>query len=372
MPISFHETHAWATLLRSPAIPLSTLQRALAEAGSIEALIHAPTHRLRDWGVTPLASEALAQPDEARIKADLHWLERTGAVLLPCTAPEFPQQLAELPDSPLALYLRGDPAALMLPQLAIVGSRSPTAAGLRFAQQLAHELGAAGFAITSGLARGIDTAAHLGALDANAPTLAVCATGLDHCYPASNAALAERIVAGGALVSELPPGTEPRAWQFPRRNRIIAGLARGTVVVEAAARSGSLITARLAARAGREVFAVPGSPLNPQAAGCLELLREGAQLVRGAADVLEEVQIPIENRLYKQQVAIPLGHPQPSRRLDNDYEMLLDALGFEPASVDDLVEKTGLAPGLVASMILILELSGRVEQGPGALFNRID
>jgi DNA processing protein len=372
MQISTDETLAWATLLRSPAICISTLQHALTAAGSLEALIRAPIHRLREWGLPPLASEALAHPDEARIKADLRWLESTGAVLLPCTAPEFPPQLAELPDAPLALYVRGDPAALMRPQLAIVGSRSPTAAGLRFAQELAHELGAAGFAITSGLARGIDTAAHLGALAAAAPTLAVCATGLDHCYPASNAGLAERIVAGGALVSELPPGTEPRAWQFPRRNRIIAGLARGTVVVEAAARSGSLITARLAAKAGREVFAVPGSPLNPQAAGCLELLREGAQLVRGAADVLEEVRIPIENSHTVQQVVNQSGCAQRPRRLDNDYEMLLDALGFEPASVDDLVEKTGLAPGLVASMILILELSGRVEQGPGALFNRID
>lgn len=372
MPISPDETHAWATLLRAPAIPLSTLRGALVEAGGIETLIRSPSGRLREWGVPPPACEALAQPDDALIRSDLRWLERSGAVMLPCTAPGFPPQLAELPDAPLALYVRGDPGTLLLPQLAIVGSRSPTAAGLRFAQELAQGLGNAGFAITSGLARGIDTAAHVGALAAAAPTLAVCATGLDQCYPASNAALAERIAARGALVSELPPGTEPRAWQFPRRNRIIAGLARGTVVVEAAARSGSLITARLAARAGREVFAVPGSPLNPQAAGCLELLREGAQLVRGAADVLEEVRIPIENSHTSQHVANQPGYPQRPRRLDNDYEMLLDALGFEPASVDDLVEKTGLAPGLVASMILILELSGRVEQGPGALFNRID
>jgi DNA processing protein len=372
MPISFDETHAWATLLRAPAIALATLQGAMAEAGSIHALVQAPLHRLREWGLPPLASQALTRPDEALVKSDLRWLESTGAVLLPCTAPEFPPQLAELPDAPLALYVRGDPATLTLPQLAIVGSRNPTAAGLRFAQQLARELGGAGLAITSGLARGIDTAAHLGALAAGAPTIAVCATGLDQCYPSANATLAERIVASGALVSELPPGTEPRAWQFPRRNRIIAGLARGTVVVEAAARSGSLITARLAARAGREVFAVPGSPLNPQAAGCLELLREGAQLVRGAADVLEEVRIPIENTLSDQMVAPPVNGSRPARRLDNEYEMLLDALGFEPASIDDLVEKTGLAPGLVASMILILELSGRVEQGPGALFNRID
>ncbi|MEY2852872.1 MAG: hypothetical protein RL030_4 [Pseudomonadota bacterium] len=210
MPISIDENRAWAMLLRSPAFPISTLRRALAEVGGIDALVHAPLCSLREWGLPPLTSQALAQPDQDRIEADLRWLGRTGAVLLPCTATEFPPQLAQLPDAPLALYVRGDPSTLTRPQLAIVGSRSPTAAGRRFAHQLARELGGAGFAITSGLARGIDTAAHLGALDANAPTIAVCATGLDQCYPPANAALAERIVVSGATGSS--PASRAAPW----------------------------------------------------------------------------------------------------------------------------------------------------------------
>ncbi|MDR2215054.1 MAG: DNA-processing protein DprA [Nevskiaceae bacterium] len=366
------ETRAWAALLRCPSIPPPVLRAALVASGGVTALLAAPVGRLREWGLPPPVSQTLARPDDAALNADLTWLATSGATLLPCTAPQFPSQLAQLPDAPPALYVRGNLAALLRPQLAIVGSRNPTAAGHRFALTLARELGSAGFAITSGLARGIDTAAHQGALAVAAPTIAVCATGLDRCYPAANVDLAQRIAEGGALVSEMPPGGDIRAWHFPRRNRIIAGLCRGIAVVEAAARSGSLITARLAAKAGREVFAVPGSPLNPQAAGCLALLREGATLARGAADILEEVQIPIENHQSNQYID-PLPPPcLPRQRLDNDYEMLLDALGFEPASVDDLVERTGLEPGQIASMILILELSGRVEQRPGARFNRID
>jgi DNA processing protein len=366
------EARAWAALLRAPFIPPPLLRAALAQAGDVAALVAAPVRRLREWGIPSPACEALARIDRASTDADLRWLRTSGARLLPCTSELFPAQLAAMPDAPAALYVRGDPAALTLPQLAVVGSRRPTAAGSLFARKLARDLGEAGFAITSGLALGIDAAAHSGALAAPAPTIAVCATGLDRCYPAAHEPLATRIAAEGALVSELAPGTGPRAWHFPRRNRIIAGLSRGTVVVEAAARSGSLITARLAAKAGREVFAVPGSPLNPQAAGCLELLREGAQLVRGAGDILEEVRIPLEKPVENHGVMSAELATGPRQRLDNDYEMLLDALGFEPASIDDLVERTGLAPGRVASMILILELSGRVEQGPGALINRID
>ena len=195
---------------------------------------------------------------------------------------------------------------------------------------------------------------------------------MDICYPADNRALSLRILANGALVSEFAPGTPPCRLNFPRRNRIISGLARGTVVVEAAADSGSLITARKALEQGREVFAVPGSPLNPQARGCLELLLEGAHLARDAADVLREIEIPIElNSIVNQKVMSESNTPESAQRLDKDYEMLLDALGFEPASIDDLVDRTGLPPGSVASMMLILELDGRVETRPGALFNRV-
>ena len=240
------------------------------------------------------------------------------------------------------------------------------------AAQITHELCAAGLTIGSGLAQGIDAAAHEAALDCGGRTIAVCGTGLDLCYPATHQKLSEQIGRHGALVSEFPPGTPPRPHHFPRRNRIISGLAQGVVVIEAALGSGSLITARRALDQGRELFAVPGSPLNPLAAGCLELLREGAHLTRDAADILAEITLPIGNNnlLNQTLTSIPRSCESPLR-LDKDYEMLLDALGFEPASINDLVARTGLAAGVVASMMLILELDGRVETRPGALYNRI-
>ena len=270
------------------------------------------------------------------------------------------------------LFVVGNAALLARPQVAIVGSRAPTAAGRRIAAAIARDLTVAGLAITSGMARGIDAASHTAALDAGGGTVAVLGTGPDLCYPRENRALYERIAAEGVLVSELPPGTGPRPHHFPRRNRIISGLSRAVVVIEAAANSGSLITATHAADQGREVFAVPGSPLNPLAAGCNALIRSGAALARDAADILAESgisggQLP----LPVQGLGPGAEAGGPPRRLDKDYEMLLDALGFEPASIDDLVDRTGLSAGSVASMMLILELEGRVEARPGALYNRV-
>jgi DNA processing protein len=266
----------------------------------------------------------------------------------------------------------GNVALLRQPQLAVVGSRQPTAAGRRIAMQMSQQLCAAGLVITSGLASGIDAAAHEAALSCGGSTIAVCGTGLDQCYPAANQRLFERIAREGALVSEFSPGTAPRRQNFPRRNRIISGLSRGVVVIEAAADSGSLITARRALDQGREVFAVPGSPLNPLAAGCLELIRGGAHLVRDATDILGEISISIEGNNHVDQHVVTCNKASgTAHRLDKDYEMLLDALGFEPASIDDLVDRTGIAAGSVASMMLILELDGRVEARPGALYNRV-
>jgi DNA processing protein len=286
--------------------------------------------------------------------------------------PGYPPQLDSLAGAPPELFVLGDASLLLRPQLAIVGSRAPTAAGRRIAADLSRALVAAGFAITSGLARGIDAAAHEAALEAGGATIAVLGTGLDTCYPRQNEALFERIARHGVLVSEFPAGTGPRAHHFPRRNRIISGLGRGVVVIEAAAGSGSLITAHHAAEQGREVFAVPGSPLNPLAAGCNDLIRNGAVLVRGAADILSEMSwSPTNNPFSNQIVECTTQACDGCAPLDKDYEMLLDALGFEPASIDDLVDRTGLAPGPVASMVLILELEGRVEARPGALYNRV-
>jgi DNA processing protein len=345
---------AWLTLLRTPFQGGAVaLREAMAAGDDILALTrHSPP--------TPQTLQ------------DQQWLQRSGATLLPCTHQDYPAQLTALTDAPLALFVLGDSALLRQPQLAIVGSRQPTAAGQRIATLMAQQLCAAGLVITSGLARGIDAAAHEAALDCGGRTIAVCGTGLDQCYPAQNQRLFERISRQGAVVSEFLPGTPARPQNFPRRNRIISGLSRGVVVIEAAAGSGSLITARRALDQGREVFAVPGSPLNPLAAGCLELIRSGAHLVRDATDILAEISISIEGktesdqRLATQYQAIGTGH-----RLDKDYEMLLDALGFEPASIDDLVDRTGLAAGSVASMMLILALDGRVETRPGALYNRV-
>ncbi len=306
-------------------------------------------------------------------EATQRWLTTPGARRIARGDAEYPAQLAALADGPPEFYALGDVSLLHRPQVAVVGSRHPTAAGQRIAAQITRDLVAAGLAITSGLARGIDAAAHEAALAAGGATIAICGCGLDICYPREHRGLFERIARHGLLVSEFPPGTPPRAPHFPQRNRIISGLSRGVVVVEAAADSGSLITARRAAVQGREVFAVPGSPLNPLAAGCLELLREGATLVRGAVDILPEIGICIEaNAQTDQRVEQQETPRQGSLRLDKDYEMLLDALGFEPSTIDALVERTGLAAGAVASMMLILELEGRVETRPGALYNRID
>jgi DNA processing protein len=300
------------------------------------------------------------------------WLAASGAKLLRRGDACWPAQLAALSDPPPVLYALGNVELLRKPQIAVVGSRHPTAAGRSLAARIAADLAAAGLVITSGLARGIDAAAHEATLAARGTTIAVCGTGLDTCYPAQHRALFERITREGLVISEFPPGTPPRAAHFPQRNRIISGLSRGVVVIEAAADSGSLITARHALAQGREVFAVPGSPLNPLAAGCLELLRQGATLVRGAADILPEIAIKIEENVHvDQQLGLPIEGGMNPSRLDKDYEMLLDALGFEPSTVDDLVERTGLGPGSVASMLLILELEGRVETRPGALYNRV-
>ncbi len=300
------------------------------------------------------------------------WLAVSGARLLRRGDAGYPAQLAALTDPPPLLFALGNIELLQAPQVAVVGSRHPTSAGRSLAARIAGDLAGHGLAITSGLARGIDAAAHEATLAVGGKTIAVCGTGLDTCYPAQHRALFERIARDGLLVSEFAPGTPPRAAHFPQRNRIISGLSRGVVVIEAAANSGSLITARHALAQGREVFAVPGSPLNPLAAGCLSLIRQGAALVRDASDILPEIGIPIEKNPHAFQ---PVEQPNnPSAKpawLDKDYEMLLDALGFEPSTVDDLVGRTGLGAGSVASMLLILELEGRVEARPGALYNRI-
>jgi DNA processing protein len=276
--------------------------------------------------------------------------------------------LAQTAGAPAVLFVLGSIEALHSPQLAMVGARNPTAAGRKTAREFAAWFARSGLTITSGLAVGVDAASHEGALLVDGVTVAVFGTGLDAVYPAENARLAARIrEKGGALVSEFPPRTEPSKRNFPRRNRIISGLSHGTLVVEATRRSGSLITARCAGEQGREVFAIPGSIHSPLSRGCHKLIREGAKLVEAADDVLSELQIPLRG----QRVMGATGAAKGATPLDKEYEMLLDALGFEPATIDVLIERTGLPGESLASMLLILELEGCVAALPGGRYDRI-
>ncbi len=308
--------------------------------------------------------------DREGIARDLAWLEGPNRSLLTADDPRYPPQLAAIRGMPPALFVEGDPAALSLPQVAIVGSRAPTMTGRETAFDLAARLAAAGFAITSGLADGIDGQAHRGALAARGVTIAVCGTGLDRVYPAAHRELAAGIAATGALVSEFPTGTPPRSQNFPRRNRLMSGLARGVVVIEAAARSGSLITARLAGEQGREVMAVPGSIHNPLARGCHRLIKDGAALVETIDDVLAALGVSLATGATKTAWKTGDGANNPGGTLDSDAEMLLNALGFEPAGLDRLVQRTGLAAHSVISKLQLLELEGRVETLAGGRYSR--
>ena len=307
--------------------------------------------------------------DRRMTTADSRVLQ-TGWVELTPADPRYPPQLAAVPGCPSPLYVMGDPGVLALPQLAIVGSRAATAAGRETAFEFASALAAAGLAITSGLAIGIDAAAHRGALAAGGVTIAVCGTGLDRIYPAEHAKLAADIAASGALVSEFPPGTAPRAENFPQRNRVMSGLALGVLVIEAAARSGSLITARHAGEQGREVLAVPGSIHNALARGCHRLIKDGAALVETPDDVLAALGLAARALPASSGAESAQSAENSADRLDSGAEMLLNALGFGPADLDRLVERTGLAVHAVVSTLQMLELAGRVESLSGGRYCR--
>lgn len=312
----------------------------------------------------------------ARLELDLAWLALPGHRLLRCDEADFPPQLETIPQPPAALFVAGDSAALLAPQVAIVGARSASAQGLANARDFARTLGRAGLTVTSGMADGIDGAAHAAALEAGGMTVAVVGTGPDLIYPRKHRALAARIEQCGAIVSEFPPGTEARPDHFPRRNRLIAGLALGTLVVEAGLQSGSLITARLAAEAGREVFALPGSIHNPLAKGCHRLIRDGARLVETAAEVIEAL-VPAARaqgaglRARLETAESPTGDGPASRKQDPDYASLLAALGDAPVSLDELVERTRLAPAALSSMLLLLELEGAVAPAVNGRWQRV-
>jgi DNA processing protein len=288
--------------------------------------------------------------------------------------PEYPALLRQTQRPPTVLFVHGDPRVLSRPQIAIVGTRHPTASGRETAREFGAHLARSGLVVTSGLARGVDGEAHEGALQAGALSVAVMGTGLNRIYPACHAALAHQIAEMGALVSELPPDTPVLAKNFPSRNRIISGLSLGVLVVEAALRSGSLITARLAAEQGREVFAIPGSIHSPMAKGCHALIRQGAKLVETGDDVLEELgPLALAAATLEQHSATDSGEAsRDSPALDLEYQMMLEQIGSELVSVDALVQRCGLTAEVVSSMLLILELQGHVAAEPGGRYSRIE
>jgi len=351
---------AWFILAKA-RLGQGCLKRLTDEFGSAERIVSTPARELCKLGLSEAAVDAICHPDEAAIAYDLRWLSGCENHLIHPQSEYWPELFRELSDAPTVLYLRGKPESLHLPCLAIVGSRNPTRGGVLNAYEFARHMGAAGFGIVSGLAQGIDTAAHKGALDANATTIAVLGHGIDRVYPAANRELAHRIATEGALVSEYPLGTHPRKEHFPERNRLISGLSLGTLVVEAARRSGSLITARLAAEQGREVFAIPGSIHNAMARGCHQLIRQGAKLVESADDIASEfgplVAHLMQNAGSDAREVVEASAP----RHDAEYERLLTVLGHDPATVDEIARQSGLTIGEVSSMLLILELEGEVE-----------
>ena len=363
-----------AKLARTPGLTGDHVRVLMDQArGDLERICEPEV--LAQVDLPPAARVFLARPDEGALQADLEWLHTSGAQLLLWGAAGYPQPLAAIPGAPPALYVLGDAGALTAPQLAMVGARRASPAGRAIARELAGNLTQLGLIVTSGLAAGIDAASHEGALAAGGRTVAVLGTGLDRMYPAENIGLAKRIRAAGTLISEFPPRTRPQRQNFPCRNRVISGLALGTLVVEAAEGSGSLITAQKAGEQGREVFAVPGSIRSPLSWGCHKLLREGAHLVTGPDDVLAGLHF-INNyqELIPRVMDGPDGRGQPpggGAPLDKEYEMLLDALGFEPATIDTLVARSGLSGESIASMLLILELEGRIAPYPGGLYGRL-
>jgi len=296
------------------------------------------------------------------------WLDAPNHHIITAESDDFPELLRQIPGPPTLLYVVGNKDALHLPSLAVVGSRNPTSGGVQNAYNFSSHLARSGFCIVSGLAQGIDTAAHQGALDAGAKTVAFLGHGIDRVYPAENRELAHRIAQDGALCSEYPLGSPPRREHFPQRNRLISGISLGTLVVEAARRSGSLISARLASEQGREIFAIPGSIHNPLSRGCHQLIKQGAKLVESADDIVSELG-PLVGHLM-QNAELQTHESAEDSPLDADYEILLSALSYDPASADQLAEHSGLTIDQVSSMLLILELEGKILVQAGGRYSR--
>ena len=351
------ELASWVALNQIPGLGNESLRRLLQTFGTPELIYTASTHALRQV-VKPAVAEAIAQGvDQAALTATTAWLQDTRNSIVTLADTDYPQALLNTTDPPLLLYVKGRRELLNRPALAIVGSRNATAQGINNAEAFATAASSAGLCIISGMAHGIDAAAHHGGLRAHGSSIGVVGTGLDKVYPAANRELAHRLAEEGALVSEFALGTPPLAANFPRRNRIISGLGLGCLVVEASLQSGSLITARMALEQGREVFAIPGSIHAPQAKGCHRLIQQGAKLVECAQDILEE----LGGFLVTSTAcgAVPKEHP------------IFAHLGFDPVGLDNLSGRSGLTIEALSAILLQLELEGAVSSLPGGLYQRI-
>jgi DNA processing protein len=357
---------AWLRLEQAPGLGFMTAHRLLSAFGLAEAVFAADAAQLQAVVGDKLTRTLLAPPSPATlalIDKTLAWAALEGNHLLTLADAAYPQLLLEIPDPPLLLYAKGRIGLLNQPSLAVVGSRNASAQGTAHARQFAQALSNAGLTIVSGLALGIDTAAHEGALLDGGTTVAVIGTGADIVYPSRNHALAHRIAEHGCIISEYALGTPALPANFPRRNRIISGLSRGTLVVEAAAQSGSLITARLAAEQGRDVYAIPGSIQSPLARGCHDLIRQGARLVENAHDILSDFS-------GLQSHASVAQKPAPSLASDHTDNDLLKIIGYDPVSLNVLAARAGLDTATINAQLLTLELDGQVEMMAGGLVRR--
>ena len=354
-------------LQRIPGVGPATFNKLVQQVSSPADIFNEP--RLLK-GIDPKIVSLLQTPDWDQVEQDLEWLSADNRHVIDQQHQHYPELLQQISDPPALLFVQGDINLLGKWQLAVVGSRNPSASGRDTAFEFARYLAQGDIVITSGLAAGIDAAAHKGALAASGKTIAVIGTGLDRVYPAAHRDLAHHIAENGAIVSEFPLGTSPKAENFPRRNRIISGLSLGTLVVEAAVKSGSLITARMAMEQGREVFAIPGSIHNPLSRGCHQLIREGAKLVETANDIIEELGAMAGVVPQSGDNFAPREEVLASAELDKDYQQLFEFLGYDPIHIDILIDKSGLTVDAVSSMLLLLELQGQVASLPGRRYVR--
>ncbi len=354
----------WLRLTLIPGIGGERQRKLLDAFGLPESIFSVGRSALRSVIGERAADLLLDTDNKAQVAAAMAWSEGMNQHIVTLADSEYPRALFEIADPPTVLYVRGRVELLNRPALSIVGSRNPTPQGIQNAESFAAALACAGLTIASGLALGIDAAAHRGALAAKGDTIAFVGTGIDRVYPARNRELALEIGAEGCIVSEFPLGTPVMAANFPRRNRLISGVARGVLVVEAAVESGSLITARLAGEQGREVFAIPGSIHSPQARGCHKLIKQGAKLVETAEDVLEELR-------WSTPLSAKVGGQEQENLPSRDSSQLLSLMGFDPVSVDELAFRSGMSADLLTIELLHQELEGRVGRLPGGMFQRL-